>query len=73
MNIGKKTLEEQLDYQKNLNDITNKIHSAKDTNDILLKLHGDLLEFFDADRLTVYVVDTARREIYSKIKTGDEP
>ncbi len=73
MTIGKKTLEEQLDYQKKLNDITNKIHSAKDTNDILLKLHGDLLDFFDADRLTIYVVDTAKREIYSRIKTGDEP
>ena len=70
---GKRTLQEQLDYQKRLNDITHKIHSAKDTNDILLKLHGDLLEFFDADRLTIYVVDTARREIYSKVKTGDDP
>ena len=73
MALGKKTLQEQLDYQKKLNDITNKIHSAKDTNDILLKLHGDLLAFFDADRLTIYVVDTARREIYSKVKTGDDP
>ncbi len=73
MNPQKKTLEEQLQYQTRLNDITNKIHSAKDTNDILLKLHTDLLDFFDADRLTIYVVDTAKREIYSKIKTGDEP
>ncbi|OQY46917.1 MAG: pilus assembly protein [Desulfobacteraceae bacterium 4572_87] len=73
MAIGKKALEKQLEYQKKLNDITNKIHSAKDTNDILLKLHKDLLEFFDADRLTVYVVDRAKREIYSKIKTGDNP
>jgi len=73
MATGKKSLQEQLDYQKRLNHITNKIHSAKDTNDILLKLHGDLLEFFDADRLTIYVVDSARREIYSKVRTGDEP
>ena len=46
MDTGKKSLQEQLDYQKSLNDITNKIHSAKDTNDILLKLHEDLLAFF---------------------------
>ena len=39
----------------------------------MLELHGDLLTFFDADRLTIYVVDTAKREIYSKIKTGEEP
>ena len=73
MDIRKKSLEEQLNYQKKLNEITNKIHSAKDTNDILLELHSDLLTFFDADRLTIYVVDTAKREIYSKIKTGEEP
>ncbi len=73
MDTGKKSLQEQLDYQKSLNDITNKIHSAKDTNDILLKLHEDLLAFFDADRLTIYVVDSTRREIYSKVRTGDEP
>ncbi len=73
MNRRKKTLEEQLEYQKKLNEITNKIHSAKNTNDILLELQGDLLDFFDADRLTIYVVDTARREIYSKVKTGHEP
>ncbi|EFK08722.1 prevent-host-death family protein, partial [delta proteobacterium NaphS2] len=69
----KTTLEKQLEYQKSLNEITNKIHSARDTNQILLKLHGDLLNFFDADRLTIYVVDSAQKEIYSKVKTGDEP
>lgn len=72
MTNEQKILEDQLKYQKNLNSITNRIHSAKDTNDILLDLHDDLLGFFDADRLTIYLVDSAKREIYSKIKTGDE-
>ena len=56
-------LEDQLKYQKRLNSITNRIHSAKDTNEILLELHSDLLGFFDADRLTIYLVDRAKREI----------
>ena len=73
MNNEKKSLEDQLEYQRQLNDITNKIHSAKNTNEILLKLHSDILKFFDADRLTLYVVDSPRKEIYSKMKTGDEP
>ena len=73
MAAEKITLEKQLEYQKSLNEITNKIHSARDTNEILLKLHDDLLSFFDADRLTIYVVDRAQKEIYSKVKTGDEP
>ena len=72
MTNKQKVLEDQLKYQKRLNSITNGIHSAKDTNDILLELHGDLLGFFDAKRLTIYLVDSAKREIYSKIKTGDE-
>ena len=65
-------LEEQLEYQKKLNNITNKIHSAKDTDDILLNLQGAILSLLDADRITVYVVDSIKREIVSRFKTGDE-
>jgi len=72
MTIKQHALEEQLEYQKRLNNITNRIHSARDTNTILLELHSDLLGFFDAERLTIYVVDGAKREIYSKIMTGQE-
>ena len=65
-------LEEQLEYHKRLNALTNRIHSARDTNAILLELHVDLLDFFDAERLTIYVVDRVKKEIYSKVMTGDE-
>ncbi|MCP4682938.1 MAG: GAF domain-containing protein, partial [Desulfobacterales bacterium] len=67
-----KSLEEQLIYQKRLNTITNSIHSANDTNDILLNLQAQILSFFDADRITVYVLDSAKKEIVSRFKTGDE-
>ncbi|MDY7035879.1 MAG: GAF domain-containing protein, partial [Thermodesulfobacteriota bacterium] len=67
-----KSLEEQLKFQKRLNIITNKIHSAKDTTDILLNLQNDILSLFDADRITIYVIDGVKREIVSKFKTGDE-
>ncbi|MBW1945868.1 MAG: hypothetical protein JRJ51_24015, partial [Deltaproteobacteria bacterium] len=40
---GEKSLEEQLQFQKRLNNITNKIHSARDTNDILINLQDDIL------------------------------
>jgi hypothetical protein len=68
----KKSLEAQLQYQKNLNSITNRIHSATDTNEILLNLQDEILSFFDADRITVYAVDGIEKEIVSKVKTGDE-
>jgi hypothetical protein len=46
---GGGSLENQLKLQKRLNNITNKIHSAKDTNDILLNLKENS-GLFDADR-----------------------
>ncbi|MGD8386156.1 MAG: GspE/PulE family protein [Desulfobacteraceae bacterium] len=67
-----KSLEEQLQFQKKLNVITNKIHSAKDTNDILINMQDEILGLFDADRITIYVVDGAAKQIVSKVKTGDE-
>lgn len=70
--VKEKTLSRQLEFQKALNDITNKIHSARDTNDILLNLQNEILSVFDAERITIYVVDGIRKQIVSRFKTGDE-
>ena len=67
-----RTLEEELEFQKKLNYITNKIHSARDTDDILLNLQSEILSLFDADRITIYVVDGIRKQIVSRFKTGNE-
>jgi len=66
------TLQKELEFSKNLNYITNKIHSSKDIDDILINLRDSILSLFDADRLTIYVVDGANREIVSRFKTGEE-
>lgn len=66
------SLEQQLRFQKRLNNITNKIHSAKDTNDIILNLQAEILSLFEADRITIYVVDGANKQVVSRFKTGDE-
>ncbi len=68
----KEPLERQLEYQKRLNSITNRIHSAQDTNDILLNLQEKILGLFDADRITIYAIDAKKKEIVSKFKTGAE-
>jgi len=70
--LKERNLEDQLQFQKKLNTITNQIHSAKDTNEILFSLQNDILGLFDAKRLTIYVVDGIKKQIVSKIKTGDE-
>ncbi len=66
------SLEEELRFQKKLNNITNRIHAAKDTNDILLNLQSEILSLFDADRITIYMVDGIKKQIVSKFKTGHE-
>lgn len=71
-NSRESALEKQLQFQKRLNDITNKIHSAKDTVDIILNLTDEILSLFEADRMTIYVVDGVKRQIVSKFKTGHE-
>ncbi|MBW1806268.1 MAG: GspE/PulE family protein [Deltaproteobacteria bacterium] len=66
------SLEQQLIFQKRLNNITTKIHSAKNTNDILLNLQNEILSLFDADRITIYVVDGIKKQIVSRFKTGED-
>ena len=66
------TLQKDLQFSKRLNFITNKIHSSKDIDDILINLMESVLSLFDADRLTIYVVDEASKEIVSRFKTGEE-
>lgn len=70
--VKKKSLEVQLKYQKKLNSIANRIHSASDTNDILVNLQGEILGLFEAYRITIYAIDGASKELVSKIKTGHE-
>ena len=70
--VRKKSLEEQLAYQKRLNSIANRIHSASDTNDILENLQGEILGLFEAYRITIYAVDGTRKELVSRIKSSQE-
>lgn len=70
--LKEKSLEEQLKFQKQVNYITNKIHGARDTNDILFNLQSEILGLFDVDRMTIYVIDGVKKEVVSRVKTGDE-
>jgi type II secretory ATPase GspE/PulE/Tfp pilus assembly ATPase PilB-like protein len=69
---GGKSLEDQLRFQKRLSAITNKINSTRDTNEILLNLQDEILGLFDADRITIYMVDGVKKQVVSRFKTGDE-
>jgi transcriptional regulator with GAF, ATPase, and Fis domain len=63
----------KLSYYKALNDIGNQIHSATDMDEILINLKDQILSLFDADRITIYVVDSKTKEIYQRFRAGAMP
>ncbi len=64
---------EKLSFYKAFNDIANQIHSASNINEILINLKDEILSLFDADQITIYVVDAKKKEIYSRFKSGKAP
>ncbi|MDY6853828.1 MAG: GspE/PulE family protein [Thermodesulfobacteriota bacterium] len=65
-------LKREVEYGLALREITNRIHSAKDLNEILINTKDDILWLFDAERITIYAVDGVRKELYSRFKVGNE-
>ena len=65
-------LRSEIDYRKELQDICNKIHAAANLDEILVDLKDEITRLFEAERLTVYVVDGKKRELVSRFKSGNE-
>jgi len=60
----------QLEFTKNLNQVTNKIHATSNIDEIMLDVSKDICSLFNADRLTIYVVGEDKASLISKVKTG---
>ena len=60
----------QLEFTKNLNNVTNKIHATSNIDEIMLDVSKDICTLFNADRLTIYVVGDDKASLVSKVKTG---
>src|SRR5256885_14848882 len=67
------SLERELEYRKKLTAITNKINAAESIPQILMTLKDQILELLDAERLSIYAIDTKNQELYSVHKVGDVP
>ena len=65
-------LQAQLAYRRTLQEITNEINAADHLDSILIELKDRILTLFEADRITIYVVDGKEREILSRFKVGHE-
>ncbi|RZB31997.1 MAG: hypothetical protein SRB1_01616 [Desulfobacteraceae bacterium Eth-SRB1] len=66
------SLESEVEYRKKLQDICNKIYAASNIDEILIDLKDEITDLFEAERITVYVVDGKKRELVSRFKSGDE-
>jgi type II secretory ATPase GspE/PulE/Tfp pilus assembly ATPase PilB-like protein len=64
-------LQQKVAFAEQVKRITNQIHSAKDLDQILVDLRKDILTIFDAEEITLYAVDTEKKEIFSKIPNLD--
>lgn len=60
----------RLEFTKNLNHVTNKIHATSNIDEIMLDVSKDICMLFNADRLTIYVVGEDNASLISKVKTG---
>ncbi len=63
-------MELRLEFTKNLNHVTNKIHATSNIDEIMLDVSRDICTLFNADRLTIYVVGDDKASLISKVKTG---
>ena len=65
-------LRQQLEYRKRLMDKMNEIHSADNLDTILIHIKDSIATLFEAERITIYLVDSKRNLLISKVKSGTE-
>jgi type II secretory ATPase GspE/PulE/Tfp pilus assembly ATPase PilB-like protein len=68
--VGESSLSLKLEFTKNLNHVTNKIHATSNIDEIMLDVSKDICTLFNADRLTIYVLGEDNASLVSKVKTG---
>ncbi|MGD9726042.1 MAG: GspE/PulE family protein [Nitrospiraceae bacterium] len=59
--------QQKAEFAEHVKRIKNQIQTATDIDQILLDLHRDILSLFDAEDLTLFAVDTEKKEIFSKV------
>jgi type II secretory ATPase GspE/PulE/Tfp pilus assembly ATPase PilB-like protein len=64
-------LEDRLAYELKLTQLVDRIHAARNLDQIFIELQGEILGLLDAERMTLYAVDQERKELYSKFLALD--
>ena len=63
---------EKLHFHQTIQEVTNRVHAAKDIKEIIVDLKDDILSLFNAHSLTNYVANQKQNEIYSMFLTGSK-
>jgi hypothetical protein len=58
------------EFLPRLEALTARIHAARNIDEIMLDLSGDICALFEADRLTIYCLSEDKSSMVSKVKTG---
>jgi len=66
------SLQAEVGYRRKLQEIGNRIHSALNLDEILVHLKDEIIKLFDAERITIYVIDKLKQELVSRYKSGHE-
>jgi type II secretory ATPase GspE/PulE/Tfp pilus assembly ATPase PilB-like protein len=62
----------ELSYRKKLIDIANHINSAQGITEILVDIKDRVLDLVEAERVTIFALDTKNQELFSLFKAGQE-
>jgi transcriptional regulator with GAF, ATPase, and Fis domain len=65
-------LTSEVAYRTRLQKICNKINAAANLDEILINLKDDITSLFEAERITVYVVDKNKYQLVSRFKSGND-
>jgi type II secretory ATPase GspE/PulE/Tfp pilus assembly ATPase PilB-like protein len=64
--------QKELSYRKRLIEIANAINAAPGIQDILVDLKDKILDLVEAERVTIFALDTKNQELFSLFKAGQE-
>jgi type II secretory ATPase GspE/PulE/Tfp pilus assembly ATPase PilB-like protein len=64
--------QKELSYRKRLIEIANMINSAPSIQDILVDIKDKILDLVDAERVTIFALDTKNQELFSLFKVGND-
>ncbi len=70
--VGGDSAQQELSYRKRLIEIANMINSASSIQDILVDIKDKMLDLADAERVTIFALDTKNQELFSLVKAGTE-